>query len=53
MRLRAWRMEMLIALGFTTEDAHYLSLCRDLDWHEAERLVHKGCPPELALELLL
>lgn len=53
MRIQAWRMEMLIQLGFTPDDAHYLSLCRDLDWHEAARLVEKGCPNELVLELLM
>ncbi len=53
MRVRAWRMEMLLKLGFTPDDAGYLSLVRDLDWHEAERLVQLGCPPELVLELLL
>jgi hypothetical protein len=51
--IREWRVEMLVELGFTPEDAAYLAAVRDLDWHEAERLVRLGCPSELVLEILM
>ena len=51
-RVKAWRTEMLMALGLTHADACTLAYCPDLDWHEAENLVAKGCPPALVFELL-
>jgi len=51
-RTYAWRREMLMALGLNHADACTLACCRDLDWHEAEKLVARGCPPELVFEIL-
>jgi hypothetical protein len=51
-RVKAWRTEMLLLLGISHADAITLAFCPDIDWHEAEQLVAKGCPPELVFELL-
>jgi hypothetical protein len=48
-RVYAWRMEQLLELGLSTLMAD--AFANVVDWHEVARLVHKGCPPELALEI--
>jgi hypothetical protein len=50
-RIQAWRTEMLQQLGLSHADAVTLAFC-DIDWHEAEQLVAKGCPPDLVFDLL-
>ncbi len=48
-RVYAWRVEQLGKLGVSIVIAG--ALANVVDWHEVARLVHKGCPPELALEI--
>jgi hypothetical protein len=48
-RVNAWRVEQLAKLGLSTMIADVVA--NVVDWHEVERLVRKGCPPELALEI--
>jgi hypothetical protein len=48
-RVYAWRVEQLAELGFSTVVAD--SVANVVDWHDVASLVHKGCPPELALEI--
>ena len=48
-RVYAWRVEQLAKLGLSTVIADVVANC--VDWHEVARLVQKGCPPELALEI--
>jgi hypothetical protein len=48
-RVYAWRVEQLGKLGFSTVIAD--AVANVVDWHEIARLVQKGCPPELALEI--
>jgi hypothetical protein len=48
-RVYAWRVEQLAKLGFSTVIAD--AVANLVDWHEVARLVEKGCPPELALEI--
>jgi hypothetical protein len=48
-RVYAWRVEQLGKLGVSSVIAG--ALANVVDWHEVARLVHKGCPPELALEI--
>lgn len=48
----SWRYLMLIDLGFAPDDALHLIRNPHLDWHDAERLVKKGCPKELILRIL-
>jgi hypothetical protein len=48
-RVFAWRVEQLAKLGLSTAIAD--AVAGFVDWHEVARLVQKGCPPELALEI--
>jgi hypothetical protein len=47
--IHAWRAEQLRRLGLPGILA--LAFARDVDWHEVEVLVARGCPPLLALEI--
>jgi hypothetical protein len=48
-RVYAWRVEQLASLGLSTTIADAVATI--VDWHDVARLVQKGCPPELALEI--
>jgi hypothetical protein len=48
-RVYAWRVEQLGKLELSTIIADAVATL--VDWHEVARLVQKGCPPELALEI--
>ena len=48
-RIYAWRVEQLAKLGLSTVIAD--AVATFVDWHDVARLVEKGCPPELALEI--
>ena len=45
-----WRTERLIALGYVLSEAAYLAIS-DVDVHELERLIGKGCPTETAIRI--
>ena len=45
-----WRTERLIALGYLLCEAAYLAIS-DVDVHELERLIGKGCPTETAVRI--
>jgi len=45
----AWRVEQLGKLGLSTLIAN--AFANMVDWHDVARLVQKGCPPDLALEI--
>jgi hypothetical protein len=45
-----WRTERLVTLGFELREAVGLALS-PIDVHELERLVGKGCPPEVAVRI--
>jgi hypothetical protein len=48
--IQAWRAEQLHQLGVSRILADTFA---DLvDWHEVAALVARGCPPELALEIV-
>lgn len=47
--IHAWRAGQLRRLGLSGIVA--LAFARDVDWHEVEALVARGCPPQLALEI--
>ena len=52
-RVQVWRHKQLVILGVPAVDAAALAVARDIEsWHEAERLISLGCPPELVLEIL-
>lgn len=45
-----WRTERLVALGFGLRQAAYLALS-DVEVHQLERLIARGCPPETAVRI--
>jgi hypothetical protein len=46
----AWRVEQLRGLGLS--DVIASAVASFVDWHEIDRLVGRGCSPELALEIV-
>ena len=48
-----WRFSQLTKSGYRTEDAIALATHTDVDLHDAAELVARGCPPALALRILL
>jgi len=48
-RVYDWRVEQLAKLGLSLVIAG--AFANVVDWHEIARLVEKGCPPDLALEI--
>jgi hypothetical protein len=51
--VEAWRAEQLEHAGFSAQAAAKVALRHDVDLHLAIDLVGLGCPPELALKILL
>jgi hypothetical protein len=47
---QAWRAEQLCLLGFPRTLAELFA--DRVDWHDVAALVARGCPPELALEIV-
>jgi hypothetical protein len=48
-----WRLEQLLRGGYESEHAYELAGRRDVDLHQALRLLRDGCPADLALAILL
>jgi hypothetical protein len=46
-----WRVAQLTRLGIPTPLAE--AVAADVDWHQVAALVHHGCPPRLALHIVL
>lgn len=53
LQVELWRTEELKAAGYGHRAAERLAARHDVDLHLAVRLLERGCPPELALEILL
>ncbi|HYA08039.1 MAG TPA: hypothetical protein VEG24_00520 [Gaiellaceae bacterium] len=51
-RVERWRAEELERAGYNPEAAFELALRSDVDLHAAVALVERGCPPDLALQIL-
>ena len=51
-RVEAWRREELERAGYPPEPAAELAARDDVDLRAAVSLIEKGCPPELALQIL-
>lgn len=51
-RVERWRTEELARAGYEPEAAFELATRFDVDLHAAVALVERGCPPELALQIL-
>jgi len=52
-RVERWRAEELERAGFAPDTAQILAARSDIDLHVAARLVARGCPPDLAADILL
>jgi hypothetical protein len=52
-RVERWRADELLRAGFDPAAAAELAVRLDVDLHAATELVDRGCPPELALQILL
>jgi hypothetical protein len=50
MLVHQWRAEQIERLGITRLVAE--AAAELVDWHELARLVHRGCTPALALEIV-
>ena len=48
-----WRLSQLTRSGYPLEEAVAVATRLDIDLHRASGLVDRGCPPELALRILL
>ena len=48
----SWRAEQLLEAGYDTEAALVLALDRDVDLHQAVSLLERGCPTDVALQIL-
>ena len=48
-----WRAESLARVGYDLESAAVIAASHEVDLHLAMRLVERGCPVELALQILL
>jgi hypothetical protein len=45
-----WRVRQLTRLGISWSLAH--TVADHVDWHQVARLVQRGCPPRLALDIV-
>jgi hypothetical protein len=52
-KVERWRAEALEKVGYDPESAMQLAARTDVDLHRAVELLEVGCPPELALRILL
>jgi hypothetical protein len=50
--ITAWRIECLQHAGYDPEAALVIALDRDVDLHSAVSLLERGCPSDLALQIL-
>ena len=52
-RIVRWRSEELERAGYSPDGAAALAARLEIDLHEATELVKRGCPPDIALRILL
>ena len=52
-RIERWRAEELERAGYDVAAAERIAGRHDIDLHRAVELLARGCPPELALRILL
>jgi hypothetical protein len=52
-RIQRWRAEELERAGYEPRAAGRLAVRHDVDLHAAVELLERGCPPDLALRILL
>ncbi len=49
----AWRIEQLLSLGFSAEEADRLAEARDVDLAQVRKMVASGAPLELVARIVL
>jgi hypothetical protein len=52
-RVERWRADELIRAGYDPDSAAKLAARHDVDIRRAAQMLEQGCPPELALQILL
>ena len=52
-RVERWRAEELERAGYDARSAAKIAARHDVDLHYAIAILKNGCPPELALQILL
>ena len=52
-KIEGWRRERLEAAGYPAAAARELAARHEIDLHRAVELVARGCPPDVALRILL
>ena len=52
-QIRMWRLEVLSEAGYAPSVAAELADRLDVDLHQAVRLLRRGCPVDLAAQILL
>jgi hypothetical protein len=52
-RVERWRAEVLSRAGYEPVDAIELAARTDVDLHQAIELVERGCPVEVAVQILI
>jgi hypothetical protein len=52
-RVERWRAQELERAGYSPEAAAQIAARSDVDLHQAVDLLGQGCPPEVALKILL
>jgi hypothetical protein len=52
-QVERWRADELERAGFEPRAAAEIAARHDIDLHRAVEMLHRGCPPELALQILL
>jgi hypothetical protein len=52
-RVERWRTEELMRAGYDPDAALQLATHHEVDLRQAASLLERGCPPDLALRILL
>ncbi len=52
-RIERWRADELVRVGYDANQAMQLAVRHDIDLHSAAQLLERGCPTDLALQILL
>jgi hypothetical protein len=52
-QIERWRLESLARAGYDAESAAVIAASHDVDLHLAVQLLQRGCPLDVALQILL
>jgi hypothetical protein len=52
-QVERWRADELERAGYDARAAAEIAARHDIDLHRAVDMIRRGCPPELALQILL